>query len=292
MEKFVKITVGFVQQTFERDADDKFVCTDQAFIAVDDGNYEDMDGETAPITICADQAAANGIVVVNAAGNSGASEWKYIPAPADGDSVITAGSVDSLGYRSGFSSQGPTFDGRIKPTVMAMGEASFVADPAWATDYKRGDGTSFASPLIAGALALVLEKNPTWTAREVLEAVKATGTRAADPDTLYGWGILQALDASNHDPFSGLDPGVSALQELRVYPNPCRSSLRVSLSGLKTPASVLFFDVTGRLIGRSEVGPVGSADVDLGSMLGGVGPGLVIVKVSGYAPAKVLVLSP
>jgi len=45
MEKFVKITVGFVSQTFEKNADDKFVCTDQAFIAGDQCDYEDINGE-------------------------------------------------------------------------------------------------------------------------------------------------------------------------------------------------------------------------------------------------------
>ena len=45
MEKFVKITVGFIQQTFERDADGNFVCTDQAFIVGDQCDYEDMNGD-------------------------------------------------------------------------------------------------------------------------------------------------------------------------------------------------------------------------------------------------------
>ena len=45
MEKFVKITVGFIQQTFEKKPDGKFICTEQAFIAGDQCDYEDMDGE-------------------------------------------------------------------------------------------------------------------------------------------------------------------------------------------------------------------------------------------------------
>ena len=45
MEKFVKITVGFIQQTFGKNADGKFVCTDQAFIAGDQCDYEGMDGD-------------------------------------------------------------------------------------------------------------------------------------------------------------------------------------------------------------------------------------------------------
>jgi subtilisin family serine protease len=254
--------------------------------------YEDMDGETAPITICADQAAANGIVVVNAAGNSGASDWKYILAPADGDSVITAGAVDSLGYRAYFSSQGPTYDGRIKPTIMAQGYATYVADPYGETDYLRGSGTSFACPLIAGALALVLEKNPTWTAREVLDAIKATGTLAASPDTLSGWGILQARDASDYVPLSGLTADVQVLPGLRVYPNPARTSLHIALVGSGTGVPVSFYDISGRLIGRRMVVPGGAADLDLGSLLGSAAPGVVIVEAPGHQPAKVLYLKP
>lgn len=254
--------------------------------------YEDMDGETAPITICADQAAANGIVVVNAAGNSGASAWKYILAPADGDSVITVGAVDSLGYRAYFSSMGPTYDGRIKPTIMAQGQAAFIADPTLATGYRRGDGTSFACPLTAGALALVLEKNPTWTAREVLEAVKATGTRAGNPDTLYGWGILQALNASDFQSFSGISADDQASPRLRVYPNPVRTTLRIGLSGSAACLPVSFYDISGRLIGSRLVGTSGTAEVDVGSLLGKAAPGLVIVDAPGYRPAKVLYLKP
>ena len=45
MQKFMKITVGFVQQTFEKNADGQSICTDQAFIASDQCDYEDMNGE-------------------------------------------------------------------------------------------------------------------------------------------------------------------------------------------------------------------------------------------------------
>ena len=45
IEKFVKITVGFICQTFERDADGNFVCAEQVFIAGDECNYEDTAGE-------------------------------------------------------------------------------------------------------------------------------------------------------------------------------------------------------------------------------------------------------
>ena len=251
--------------------------------------YEDMDGDTAPITIAADMAASNGIVVVAAAGNSGANSWRYIGAPADGDSVISVGSVDSLGTRSSFSSQGPTYDGRIKPTVMAMGSATYIADPRGVSMYRRGNGTSFATPLAAGSIALVLEKNPYWTPGNVMEAITSTATRASNPDTLYGWGILQAQDASDYAP-SGVGPVALGGPSLSVYPNPCRDGFKVLLSGSALPPGVpvRIFDVRGRLLG--EVPLAGdSAKVVLRPGLG-VAPGFVFVEVPGGGRAKVLVL--
>ena len=47
-ERFVKITVGFVHQTFKKDARGQFVCTEQVFIASDECSYEDMNGEPLP----------------------------------------------------------------------------------------------------------------------------------------------------------------------------------------------------------------------------------------------------
>src|SRR5512144_1054910 len=84
-----------------------------------------MDGNTTLITRAADHAVGLGIVVVNSAGNAGAGDGIHntLGAPADGDSVITAGAVDAAGNRTSFSSVGPTtdFPARIKPDIMAMG---------------------------------------------------------------------------------------------------------------------------------------------------------------------------
>ena len=48
IDKFVKITVGFICQTFEKNAAGQFVCTEQAFIAGDECSYEDRNGEPLP----------------------------------------------------------------------------------------------------------------------------------------------------------------------------------------------------------------------------------------------------
>jgi serine protease AprX len=251
--------------------------------------YEDMDGDTAPITIAADMAVLNGIVVANAAGNSGAAEWRYIIAPADGDSVISVGSVDSAGVRSYWSSQGPTYDGRIKPTIMAMGEDTYVAG-TYATDsYGRGSGTSFATPLTAGALALVIEKNPGCTPPEIIDAVMMTGTRASVPDTLYGWGILQAHDASGTivSGIAGLERGAGGIA---VYPNPSGGTFHLRWPGRDVAHPVSFYDISGRLVARLDLPASGSSVIDLDRVASGAVPGVLFVDVPGVGRTKVLVL--
>ena len=158
--------------------------------------WQDMDGNTALITIAADLAVKIGIVVVNSASNSGYnSNHNTLGAPADGDSVFTVGAVTSSGNRSSFSSVGPTVDGRIKPDLMAMGSSVYVARSSSPTSYGTSSGTSFSCPILAGAAALVLSVDPTLTPMELLDLLRQTASRSSNPDNLMGWGIINTLGA-------------------------------------------------------------------------------------------------
>ena len=177
--------------------------TSLGYIGMDPGypgyTWQDMDGNTATITIGADLAVKRGIVVVNSAGNEGDNDsHNTLGAPADGDSVIAVGAVDASGYRVSFSSVGPTVDGRIKPDIMAMGSGVAVASPSSATGYTSSSGTSFSCPLAAGVAALVLSANPTLTPMQVRDALRETASRHNNPDNKYGWGIVDALAAVNY----------------------------------------------------------------------------------------------
>jgi hypothetical protein len=55
---------------------------------------------------------------------------------------------------------------------------------------------------------------------------------------------------------------------------------------------VSFYDISGRLVGRTVLAPGVSSELDLGSLLGGAAPGVIMVEAPGYRPAKVLYLSP
>ncbi|MXY97453.1 MAG: S8 family serine peptidase [Gemmatimonadetes bacterium] len=157
--------------------------------------YADMDGETAVITRAAATAVRRGIVVVNSMGNEGDTPYQKMGAPADAEGVISVGAVDAVGSRAAFSSIGPTFDGRIKPDVMAMGEDTYTVHPFIIDDYSRLNGTSFSAPLVAGVAALLLEAYPHWTPGKVQSVLRRTAGQAAAPDTLNGYGIVHALNA-------------------------------------------------------------------------------------------------
>jgi hypothetical protein len=159
--------------------------------------WQDMDGNTAIITIAADLAAGKGIVVVNSAGNNyDDPTHNTLGAPADGDSVFTIGAVTSSGIRSSFSSVGPTADGRTKPDLMAMGSNVYHAG-SFGNEYYGGSGTSFSCPLSAGVCALILQKNRGLTPMEVLQLLRSTASLSNNPNNQYGWGIIDALDAIN-----------------------------------------------------------------------------------------------
>lgn len=161
--------------------------------------FADMDGRTAVTTRAANRAVSLGVVVVNAAGNERDTSWRHIIAPADGFYVIACGAVDSMERIASFSSPGPTYDGRIKPEVCALGVRNWRAanKEDGSAIYNRGSGTSFATPLVAGAAALLLEIHRDWTPAQVRSAFLGTAGRSNNPDNDFGWGIVDAALAAD-----------------------------------------------------------------------------------------------
>ncbi|GAM17144.1 hypothetical protein SAMD00019534_003190 [Acytostelium subglobosum LB1] len=157
-------------------------------------NYSNMNASSR-ISKAADTAFDKGMVMVNSAGNDGA---KGIGAPADGINVIAVGAIDNKGMVTSFSSLGPSADGRIKPEISALGLQNFIADQACDTCYARMSGTSFSCPLTAGAIALIMQRNPLWTPTQVRTAVLSTGSNSTAANLKTGYGILNTWLASNY----------------------------------------------------------------------------------------------
>jgi serine protease AprX len=142
----------------------------------------------------ANLAWERGVVILNSAGNQGPRP-STLGAPADAAGTITVGAVSLAGRVVGFSSRGPTGDGRIKPDVVAPGSGVLVASAGSLDQYHRGGGTSYSTPLVAGLVALVIEAHPDWGPEAVREAIVMSADRADRPANDYGWGIPNARDA-------------------------------------------------------------------------------------------------
>jgi len=246
-----------------------------------DHTYADMNGKTTVVSIGAEKAAQKGILVVNSAGNGGSatSTWKYIGAPADGDSVFTIGAVDASGKRASFSSVGPTYDRRIKPTVAAQGVGSAIFAPAAVSNsngiLSNGNGTSFSSPIICGMTACLWQAMPTQNNMQIIETIKVTASQASHPDSLLGWGIPDYSLA-----FLNLSVNTLATDKTLVaYPNPVTNKLTL---GFPVPVHGIYnleiFNLQGRVVyaRQRDEGSIRSIQIN---DIGIISPGIYFIKV-------------
>ena len=207
--------------------------------------YADLDGRTAVASIAATIAARKGIFVLNAAGNEGGGAWNYIGVPADADSICAVGAVNGSGVHAGFSSVGPTSDGRIKPDLSSMGQGSYVCNSNGI--FSSGNGTSYATPILAGAIACLWQANQSKTNMEILQVLKASASQSSNPDNIYGWGIPNMCAAFNF--MNATDVKVSEIinnTSFKLFPNPAKNQINFTLN--QKPELVLLHDVLGNLI--------------------------------------------
>lgn len=216
--------------------------------ATQDHTYADMDGNTTVATIAADHAAAAGILVVNSAGNSGDDDWNFIGAPADGDSVFTIGAVDLNGYYVSFSSEGPSSDGRLKPNVVGQGAGTAVMDQSGVVYY--GNGTSYSSPLIAGACASFMSAFPELSNMEVIDILQRTASRADNPNNQYGYGIPNFAKAY----LELKDITLSTSNIISIIPNPVETEFTAYIHATETGnATVSIYNMSGQSLYAQEV---------------------------------------
>ncbi len=127
-----------------------------------------------------DGAAAAGVVPVVAAGNDfGSFGYGSISSPGNAPGAITVAAVSSRGVIADFSSAGPTpVSLGMKPDVAAPGVGVLSSLPASQGTFGLLSGTSMATPHVAGAAALLVERHPTWTVPQIKSALTQTGDPA------------------------------------------------------------------------------------------------------------------
>lgn len=149
--------------------------------------YSDFNGNTTMAAIGADLAAKKGLLVLIAAGNEGNDTWKYISTPADADSVLAVGAVNSAGIAGSFSGYGPSSDGQVKPDVASVGVGT--VHQAANNTINMGNGTSYACPNLAGLATCLWQGFPEFTNMQIIDAIKRSGSLYATPNDRIGYGI-------------------------------------------------------------------------------------------------------
>jgi hypothetical protein len=209
--------------------------------------FADLNGNTSNMSIAARMAASKVMLVLNAAGNGGGGPWPKIGIPADADKICTVGAIDSLANIAGFSSVGPTADGRIKPDLVSRGALSYVSNPNGTTAYSNG--TSFATPILAGAMACFWQAHKPYNSSTVLDTLKHTATFSATPNNIKGWGVPNMC---------AIGPFVLGVKEqskstngfnFDVMPNPFNSNIKISLSPLNyTSINIQIVNTIGAVV--------------------------------------------
>ncbi len=212
--------------------------------------YSDFTGDTAFASKGANIAFSKGMIVVASAGNSGASgePLNHVGVPAEANNVLAVGAVKSDESYAEFSSVGPSFDGRIKPDVMAQGQASTVANASG--NVQAASGTSFSCPIMAGMIASFWQAIPWATNQEVIQFVKQSADRFVNPDNIFGYGIPDFQQALN---MAQLSVSQNSPKQFSVYPNPAENQISVSFPVGINEVKIVLFNVLGQKIFEKRI---------------------------------------
>ncbi|MGV6846076.1 MAG: S8 family serine peptidase [Lutibacter sp.] len=205
-------------------------------------SYEDMNGKTTFISRGAAIAFTRGMLLVNAAGNEGNSNWHYISAPADVPNVLTVGAVDQNKTIANFSSYGPNSEGIVKPDVLAQGANSYIISTSG--NMATSNGTSFASPIMAGSVACLWEAFPNKSNSELIQLIRESSSLYQNPTAQSGYGIPD---------LSSIYYKLKAEAEQNemkptIYPNPVRNDIHFNFPNTTETINFTILNLLGKKI--------------------------------------------
>ena len=237
-----------------------------------DHSYEDLDGQTTFSARGANVAFDKGMLLVTSAGNDGGG-FTFVGTPADAPGVLTVGAVNSAGEYASFSSIGPTVDGRIKPDIMAKGSQAAVINGNGNLDFSSG--TSFSSPIAAGAVASLWQFRPETTNAELMQIIRESSSLFENPTDQMGYGIPDFETAYGRlQELSTQD--ILRRSRFGIWPNPAIEQVRVSFPDQIQEVDFSLYNILGEQVFTGNL----SADnpvMDISNL----SPGLYILTFEG-----------
>lgn len=217
--------------------------------------YSELDGKTTIPARIANAAARKGIMMIASAGNEGTSSWQYILTPGDADSAMTIGSVDNMKAHAPSSGKGPNAAGVLKPNVCAQGVQAYVVTPAGSV--VAGSGTSYATPVLAGLTACLMQAFPQMPPLAMRSLIESVSDSFAQPNYLVGNGVPDFRKAYIT---TGIPetPSVTEQAYFQVYPNPARDLVFVNTRQAKGTIYYRIYDLQGKVCSQGQVQPGGS----------------------------------
>jgi subtilisin family serine protease len=205
-----------------------------------------MTGNFAFASQGANIAFEKGIVVVASAGNEGQQAEPHVGIPAEANNVIAVGAVQPNEAYALFSSIGPSFNGRVKPDVMAQGQSVVVSDIRG--NIGTSNGTSYSCPITSGMIACLWQAFPEKNAKQIKQLLLESSDNFADPPAKsrpqFGYGIPDFnLALAN-----GLEITDFSKTDFIVYPNPTSDSITFSLPQNSNIEKITLYNILGQKV--------------------------------------------
>ncbi len=230
-----------------------------------DHSYADLDGQTTIGARGANHAFDKGMILVTSAGNDG-NGFTYVGTPGDSAGMLTIGAVDEDGDYVSFSSIGPTIDGRIKPDVMAQGrDAAVVSSNGNVT---TSNGTSFSSPIMAGAVASLWQARPEVPNAQIMQVVRESAHLFNNPTDQMGYGIPNFEDGLNALLILGVEDQLLK-EQFALYPNPVKTNINISFPEGVLQADFIVYNIIGEQVLNTKISNVNNW-VDLSELVSGM----------------------
>ena len=211
-----------------------------------DITYENMDGVHSIASRCATILGQKGVIVCVAAGNDGNNEYYHISRPGDAFDILCVGACSADSLLAGFSSLGPSFDGRVKPDITSQGVETACYYPF--NMLSTANGTSLATPVAAGMCACLWQAMPCYTSTQIMQMIRESGHLYNNPNPEFGYGIPNFYQVyASHVGINDYNP-----LQLSVYPNPATDKLCLTNTDGNIQ-SISIFNATGQLVLQHSV---------------------------------------